>query len=786
MGIGNRARRSTQRPAGGEYSTGAGRRLPIIVPGVESLISTLSWFCVSLVAAIINWPLARFPSQDSMYNDQILLGRTAWAKESLIENPGAFIDFTQGLGGAYPVDVKVIPHIFDPAVLFLFFLDPFYALGLRNMFLVFICLLFLDKLWHLYSDNYESEWPTLKTSLFLFYVFSPQFFQEVGHHFTSIFYALPFLLYATHKFACSPCWKNSIGLAMAQTLFVALSDLNLAFFIPIIAVFAISFDHDLRKKHLKYLLTSFVGFSVIAIFSYASIIRQLIFNDLEGSTSPVSVWHLDFYLSSFMKSAMKTLLLPRFENPVGLYVFPLLGFVFICFGYRSKAKLLFKDLKIFILLSLLLFGLGIIAHGVPWIRERLPSHFRYHLICFPYLFTIFLIMHHQNLSRILDKVKKESQYLKTAAMVAIPIFFLLPLPSALKHRGEHFLTFQGYILDFPPYIESLIFLIAFALLPMLYLWPVFYAARYMRNPWSKAVFTVILAISIAGVYYTGRSFSRSNYNFTFVSSQMYKDLYEDFPQHVNRVIENSNYAWAPRSFVLTAVGRSGRGRNDKLLPIIEYPEHIKGRAFFQWRYTYTKHTKVIYNKMNRDSHCCFFPPVPRRIENTLEFAEQADAPFLISADAIFERSDLDLLGKFELTSVDEERIKPLNRGLVGTIYIYAIKPVIAKLENSPFDSSEYSRVSASYRGLKSSKPEIRLPLTYIKGIRAYDENGRQVSLYRGRKGFVMMKNDGSYKDLEVKSWSSYSFISSLAPLAGFLALISIGSQNYRRELRQDK
>ena len=778
MGIGNRAHRRTQRSAGDEYS--AGKRLPPVVPGAESLIGALSWFCVSFVAAIINWPLARFPSQDSMYNDQILLGRTTWAKESLIENPGAFIDFTQGLGGAYPVDVKVIPHIFDPAVFFLFFLDPFYALGLRNMFLVFICLLFLDKLWRLYSENNVNEWPTIKIPLFLFYIFSPQFYQEVGHHFTSIFYALPFLLYTTHKFACSPSWKNSIGLAMAQTLFVALSELHLAFFIPIIAVFILFFDHGLRKKHLKYLLTSFAGFFVIAVFSYASIIQQLIFDDLEGSTSSGFAWHLDAYLSVFLISAMKTLLLPRFENPVGLYVFPLLSLVFICFRYRSEARLFFKDLKIFVLLSLLLFGLGIIMHGVPWTRERLPSLFRYHLICFPYLFTILLIMRHQDLTRILDKVKKEPRYLKTVTMVAIPIFFLLPLPNALKHGGEHFLAFQGYILDFPPYIESLIFLIAFAVLPMFYLWSVFYAAKYMRNPLSKSVFTVVLAISIAGVYYTGRSFSRSNYNFTFIDIQTYKDLYEYLPQYVNRVIENSNYAWAPRSYVFTAVGSSDRGKNDKLLPIIEYPEKIEGRAFFQWRYTYTRHTAVIYNRTIRDSHCCFFPPVPRRIENTLEFAEQADAPFLISADATFERPDLDLLGKFELTSIDEERIKSLNGGLVGKIYIYAIKSVIAKLENSPFGSSEYFRVSASYRGLKSNQPKIRLPLTYIEGIRAYDENGRRVPLYRGQKGFVIVKNDGSYKDLEVTSWSSYSFVSLLTPLVGFLALLSIGNLNYRR------
>ena len=752
---------------------------------MKRLIDTLSWFCVSCVATIINWPLARFPSQDSMINDQMLLSRSAWAKESLTENPGAFIDFTQGFGGAYPVEVKIIPHIFDPAVFFLFFLDPFHALGLRNIFLVFICLLFLDRLWRLHSENDKNEWPTIKISLFLFYIFSPQFVQEVGHHFTSIFYTLPLLLYTTHRFARSPCWKNGIGLAMAQTLFIALSDLHIAFFIPIIAVFTVLFDHRCRKNHLKYLLASFIGFYVIAAFIYASIIQQSIFNDLEGSTSSGFAWNLDAYLSVFLKHTMKTLLLPRFENPVGLYVLPLLSLVLIGFRYRSEDRLFFKDLKLFALFSLLLFGSGIIMHGVPWIRDRLPSLFRYHLICFPYLFTIFLIMRHQNLARILDKVKEEPRYLKTAAMVAIPIFFLLPLPNALKYReGWHFLAFQDYILDFPPYIENSIFLIAITVLPMLYLWTIFYAARYMVNPWLKAAFTVVLAISIAGIYYTGRSFSsRSNYNFSFISSQTHENLYEDLPQYVNRVIEDSNYAWAPRTFVLTAlsaVGSSDRGINDKLLPIIEYPEKIKGRAFFQWRYTYTRHTAVIYNRMVHDSHCCFFPPVPRRIENTLEIAEQADAPFLISADFMFERPDLDLLGIFELTNIAGERIKPLNGGLVGKVYIYAIKPVIARLENGPFSSSEYSRVSASYRGLKSIRPEIKLPLTYIRGIRAHDENGRQVPLYRGRKGFVMVKNDGSYKDLEVTSWSSHSFVSLLAPLAGFLTLLSIGGLNYRR------
>ena len=79
---------------------------------------------ISFVLTLFNWPLARFPHQDSMYNDQILLSRVSWAKAALTENLAAVIDFTQGLGANYRLDVKVIPHFLTRRSSFPFFSIP--------------------------------------------------------------------------------------------------------------------------------------------------------------------------------------------------------------------------------------------------------------------------------------------------------------------------------------------------------------------------------------------------------------------------------------------------------------------------------------------------------------------------------------------------------------------------------------------------------------------------------------------------------------------------------------
>ena len=728
---------------------------------------------ISLIATIFNWPLARFPHQDSMYNDQILLNRTSWIKAALMENLGASVDFTQGLGANYLADIKVIPHFFDPAAFFLLFLSPFWALALRNMFLVFICIYFLDKLWNLYfkkDKERDSKDLGLKIGLILFYIFSPQFFQEVGHHFVAIFYALPLLIYTTHQFSQSPRFKNCFGLILAQTLFSNLADLHIAFFLPIIFVFMLLFDHTLGKNHLKYFLFAFLAFSLIALLSHAGPIQQVLFKsvDIVRHSSP---WDLPTYWNHFLSRVYKTFLTPRFANPVGLYILPLLGLIFIGLKFRSQAPSFFKDLKVFSFFAFLLFALGLVLHGIPQLRNFLPSALRYHLICLPFLFTILLIMHNKDLTQLINKLKQHPQYLKLSLKIVFSIFFIITIID-LKIPKNYFFAFHSYVFNPDLTMAKLTILFARVALPMLYLGAIFYGNRAIKK-FSALTFSIFMAITIASTYSILRV--SHGHNFSYISSPTYNDLYRDFPHRINTLISQSPYSWAPRSFIANAVGLPrdpNRGRNDKLLPIIEYPESLNGRMFFQWRYSYTRHTSQLYSQATQRGPVVFYPPGPDLIDQTIALAQKVEAPFLISADTKFQHPDLKLLGHFELADiVNPEKLKLFNHGLVGNAYIYAIKTVIKDLQNGPFSSSEYSRVNAYYRGLKSTLPEIKLPLTYIEGIEVFNENGQAIEATKNSEGFVVVKNDGSFKDLKVTSWSPLGLIAFATPFLGLLLLL---------------
>ena len=745
----------------------------------------LSWAYppVAFILTLFNWPLARFPHQDSMYNDQILLSRVRWAAAALKENPAALIDFTQGLGASYRADVKVIPHFFDPAVFFSLFLDPFWALALRNMLLIFICLYFLGKLWELYSPGPEGQ--GLRVALTLFYVLSPQFFQQVGHHFVAIFYALPPLLYFTRRFAFSPRPRHCVGLVLAQTLLVGLSDLHIAFFLPIFLIFMLAFDRELRRHHLRRLLAAFAVGGVVVLFSYAGPLRQIFFHNLDVVKTTIS-WDFTTYWDRFLKRVPVTFFTPRFVNPTGLYVLPLLLLIVAGLKYprpsgkQRQSPPLFRDLKIFGWCTLLLFALGAVFHGVPQLRGLLPSALRYHLLCLPFLLTLLLIMRHRGGGwRPLKKLRWR---------LGIPLSIVVVIAALkLKISPHAFFALQSYAMYAPhPYVGKAILLVALLAIPLCYLWPALYGERLLKKPAARPIFMVALATVIASAHYVLRV--ASGHDFTFVSSPTYRTLYRELPDFINSAIANSEYREAPRSFVPNALGLPwdpNRGRNDKLLPLLEYTELIGGRMFFHWRYSYTRQTSELYSWASERGPANFYPLGPGLIDNTIEFAHKVGAPFLVSADTWFERPDLDLLGWFELANsvVPAAKMRPLNHGLAGIVYLYGIRPVLAaRARDRPFARSEYSRVAVRYQGLRTTLPEIRLPLNYIEGIWAFDEKGRPVEVLSDREGFVVVKNRGHFKDLTVTSWSPLSLLALAAPLAG-LSLLLLFCYGAKREGR---
>ena len=91
---------------------------------------------IALLSTLFNYPFARFPNQDLLWNDLVLGCRILWSKEAICSNPFASVDFLQGLGDPVIYNVKVLAHFYDPAVFFSLFLDIYSALALRNFTLI--------------------------------------------------------------------------------------------------------------------------------------------------------------------------------------------------------------------------------------------------------------------------------------------------------------------------------------------------------------------------------------------------------------------------------------------------------------------------------------------------------------------------------------------------------------------------------------------------------------------------------------------------------------------------
>ena len=275
---------------------------------VECFLFTL----VALVTMVINPPFARFPDQDFLWLDLSVLRSVAWASDALKHSPFSIVDFLQGLGVEVRYDTKTIIHFFDPAAIIGIFIDHMTAVKLRGFLLVFYCLFTLSRL-------YRQQLPqgvrpgALYYPILLGYVLSPPFFGLVSHSFSPIFYTMPGLILGLHCFAKKPTSGSALGFVGAFTLFVGLSDLNIAFSIPPLLFFAWWFDGNIRKMAIDRVLFCMLSMAVVIIGDYLGV--ALVILDIYHSTSAYAgSWELPYYTQNFLIPTLKSLFYPSFAS----------------------------------------------------------------------------------------------------------------------------------------------------------------------------------------------------------------------------------------------------------------------------------------------------------------------------------------------------------------------------------------------------------------------------------------------------------------------------------------
>jgi hypothetical protein len=254
------------------------------------------YLLISFIATYFNYPLARFPGQDILLSDLLLLARTAWAADAIQTNPFASIDFLQGLGSNIMTDTKVIFHFFDPAVLLSPITGLISSLWIRSFLLIFYCLFCLDRLWkqQFPGSGEQPQRSTLYFPLVLFYIFSPQFFGEVGHNFSAIFYAMPGVALGLRAFLTRPTIGTSVGFIGASTLFISLSDLFIFFIAPTLVIFLFLFDPLLRNLKKGFVFAASLSFFIILFLAYLRILVMFVgAGEYVGSSG--YGWHLLTY-----------------------------------------------------------------------------------------------------------------------------------------------------------------------------------------------------------------------------------------------------------------------------------------------------------------------------------------------------------------------------------------------------------------------------------------------------------------------------------------------------------
>jgi hypothetical protein len=719
------------------------------------------WFvflAVALVASAINPPFGRLPGQDNLWADLAVLRTVAWAGEALKCSPWAVVDFLQGLGAEVRYDTKTIIHFFDPAVLLSVFVDAMVAVKIRGFVLVLYCLFSLSRLYRqqiVVGNTSEA----LHYPILLGYVIAPPLMGEVSHSFSPIFYTLPGLILSLRCFAKSPTPAAASAVVVATMLLGSLSDLNIAFIVPFLLLFVWFFDIEIRKLPAINAAFIILAIGVVIIADYWAVI--LVLFKLHGEAAAhVGSWTLTMYGESFLVPVLKGLIYPAHGYPHFSYIAPFLPLVLMPLVFGQYRIVYAKQLGLFVFLCSVLFALGVVGHGIDALRQKLPSAMRYHLAIIPFLMCLFIVYSRSAVEMSLQRMARSWSILAISGCLMLLIFFLVSvlgeygLRRALEKSGMYGWRFVAF---------GLVWLLPTSLTLLAVV-----SGRLGSSTVSRSLVMIIGSVFFAGGFLVLRWCGLPL--FTYVSHSAEKSLYNTLGTEINKIINASDYANATRSIVPVARGvyEPSRGRNDKLLPLQEYPEIYGGRSFFHYRYALSEHTAILY-AITTGASLFAFPPSIGHFQKAVDFAETTNSPFLISADAEIDDPRVEKLGSVPIINRFINKRPIINPGLIGDIYVYGIKSLKPSVSGSSHTQhATYFRTRAEFRYVKIGE---KLPITYFDSLRAYDETGQSITLMKRPDGFAQVAGGISPKIITVTSFAPWGTLSLLAPLFSWLLLL---------------
>lgn len=336
--------------------------------------------------------LNRFPWQDLLYGDLQVYNRWRWFAESL-RNQGFLggifsnTDFLMGTGENTVLTSRAPTPLFDIGAWAYYLTGSIDISFFVKLFIYsFVAFLGIKKMFKLFYLN--SEVRNVKYFIYFTIVLGsilshPNLLGDIGSMVLWYLFLIPSWIDIFRR-VMHESWKDIFFSANSIFVFfltLGSSDLFI-FFLYLSLLFIII---TIFRPNKKQILKLFVYTTVVEIVLLLSKINYIYYSLSEYSTSHSGTWNASDYLKFFILPELKfALFFPHFVAPTIIY----LNFViiFLCiYLYRiGKGQRAFLIAPVLNLILLLLFG--ILLHAIPFIRDNLPSAFRYHLGPWPIIF----------------------------------------------------------------------------------------------------------------------------------------------------------------------------------------------------------------------------------------------------------------------------------------------------------------------------------------------------------------------------------------------------------------
>ena len=571
----------------------------------------VSWFVLLGISLHLMPFKGRFPWQDLLWNDLALHNNWRWVVESIQENGflASFnkgVDFRQSTGEFIIASTKSFPNIFDLGAISILLLNVGVEYGFIIRQLVFVSLSF----WAVYllykqSDKFKEaeNWNTFPPILIASIIcLSPIFYHEVGPLNQFFLFLVPCWLYVLIRLADKKDNDIQDLLLLCGVLFLSIGVSDLFIFFNIFSVFL--FVLLLKPGAYRILLATFFFCSLLVALFFFTIFYEKLFPS--GSmVSKSGGWDLSFYYEFFLKPMLgNAIFLPYFPGPSTLFIHATLAVLVVqAIVVKENIETRNAILKVFYVFLVLVI-LGVILHGVGFLKNMLPGVVRYHLSIAPILLASVFV------------IKPLKFFTMNALITAFVLLFSL---IAIYKNGSSLTTLSSiYYISLAVGVSSLLCVLCYG--------------GGQRRYAPLLTLAPIIPLAIFWVNSNSYNFLTSPGSLRETNSKLQASLNGGVQSCINDYVERHNKSGLPRSFAFVAPNLyKGKhtGRNDTLMMVVEQPEMLFGRTFNQWRYGYNEWTIHLNSLSGRGFTS--WPFSFKQLSEFRIFLEETYSPFVISA-----------------------------------------------------------------------------------------------------------------------------------------------------------